>query len=393
MQDETRFSEFTEADLEAAIRLRHDLHRLPEISGEETATAASMAYEMRELGADEIITDIGGHGVVAVFEGEAPGPTVAFRAELDALPILETGTPDYVSEVPGKGHLCGHDGHMSILYALARVVARERPAKGRMVLVFQPAEENGAGAAAMLDDPRMAELGIDWFFSLHNMPGIEHGHVALADGPVACASRGMRIRLTGKEAHASQPHEGISPREALATLMRELTALGVDAPHHDPAFAMVTVGYCRMGVEAFGIAPGEGEIWATLRALRNGVMIDVVEHAEALAARTAEEHGLGLEIDYSDVFDATENHAEAADKLREAMDLRKIQHSPKGQPMAPSEDFGRFGFLAPSAMLFLGAGEDWPALHNPDYDFPDTLIPVGAGIFLQTLRNLTGQVA
>jgi amidohydrolase len=389
MQEANRFPEITEADLEAAIRLRHDLHRLPEVSGEEAATAARIAHEMRELGADEVVTDLGGHGVAAIFEGKAPGPAIAFRAELDALPILETGTPDYASEVPGTGHLCGHDGHMSILYSVARALSRDRPERGRAILIFQPAEETGAGAVAMLKDPRTHTLAPDWVFSLHNLPGMAHGRVALADGPAACASRGMRIRLKGREAHASQPQEGISPRMALSRLLRDLPALGTDAPLGDPRFAMVTVTHCRMGAQAFGIAPGEGEIWATLRTLRNPVMADLVARAEALADTAATESGLIVAVDYSDVFDATENHPEAAQHLREAMDLCGVPHGSDGQPWAPSEDFGQFAALAPSAMLFLGAGEERPALHNPDYDFPDTLIPVGAGIFLQTLRNMT----
>ncbi len=389
MQEGNRFPEITDADLEAAVRLRHDLHRLPEISGEEATTAARIVHEMRELGADDIITDLGGHGVAVVFDGQRPGPAVAFRAELDALPILETGRPDYASEVTGNGHLCGHDGHMAILFAVARSLARRRPDAGRAILIFQPAEETGAGAAAMLADPRLSALAPDWVFSLHNMPAIPFGQVALADGPAASASRGMRIRLSGREAHASQPQQGLSPRAALATLLRDLPGLGSDAPHHDPAFAMVTVTHCRMGVQAFGIAPGEGEIWATLRTLRNVVMTDLVARAETMATEAAADAGLTVEIGYSDVFDATENHPDAARQLREAMDLCGVAHSPRGQPMAPSEDFGRFEVLAPSAMLFLGAGENLPSLHNPDYDFPDDLIPIGAGIFLQTLRNLT----
>ena len=385
-----RFPEIQEADIAAATALRHALHRAPEISGEEVGTAARIAREMRDLGADRILTEVGGHGLVAVFDGDGPGPSVAFRAELDALPILETGCVEYASQVPGKAHLCGHDGHMSTLLAVARVLSRQRPVSGRAILIFQPAEETGAGADAMLGDARLQELSPDWIFSLHNLPGMEHGEVALADGPVACASRGMRIRLVGREAHASQPQAGQSPRAALAALLRDLPELGTSVPLEDPRFAMVTVTHCRMGAEAFGIAPGDAEIWATLRTLRDGVMGDLVARAEALAARVAADGALSLAIDYADVFAATENHPDAASRLRNAMDRCGVVHGTRGQPWTPSEDFGRFASLAPSAMFFLGAGTDRPALHNPDYDFPDTLIPIGAGIFLQTLRDLTG---
>lgn len=384
-----RFPELTDDDVDAAVRLRQDLHRRPELSGKETETAERIVREMRALGADEIVTELGGLGVAAIFDGAEPGPAVAFRAELDALPITETGASDHASEILGMGHLCGHDGHMSILYAVARVLSRRRPTAGRAILVFQPAEEIGAGAAAMLSDPRTRTLAPDWIFSLHNLPGMEHGQAAIADGPVACASRGIRIRLAGREAHASQPQAGTSPRSALARLLTELPSLGSATSLADPNFAMVTVTHCRMGAQAYGIAPGDAEIWATLRTLRNPVMEDLIARAENLAERVAAEDGLAVAIDYSDVFDATENHPDAAALLRTAMDRCGVPHSAHGQPWTPSEDFGRLSALAPAAMFFLGAGTERPALHNPDYDFPDTLIPIGAGIFLDTLRDLT----
>ncbi len=157
---------------------------------------------------------------------------------------------------------------MATLAALARGLARQRPRRGRAVLLFQPAEETGAGAAAVVADPKFAEIAPDFVFAYHNMPGLPSGRVALAAGPVNCASRGMRIALSGKTAHASTPELGVSPMAALARLMPELASLGRGGALESADFAMVTVTHARMGEPAFGVAPGYAEIWATLRTLR-----------------------------------------------------------------------------------------------------------------------------
>lgn len=192
-------------ELEALTAFRRELHRRPEVSGEERETAETIFAALAETKPDAVITGLGGHGVAAIYEGPEPGPTVIVRAELDGLPIEEISDVAHRSEITGKGHLCGHDGHMTILMALAKGLGRKRPAKGRAILMFQPAEENGAGAAAVLADPKFADIKPDLVLSLHNFPGIGLGHAALRSGPVNCASRGMRISLSGKTAHASTP--------------------------------------------------------------------------------------------------------------------------------------------------------------------------------------------
>ncbi|WP_061932667.1 amidohydrolase [Aureimonas sp. AU22] len=370
------------------VALRHHLHAHPEVSNEEAGTALLLAEFIRGCGPDDILSGLGGHGVAAVFAGLAAGPTLLLRSELDALPILEIGERPHRSRHHGVAHLCGHDGHSAILALVARRLAERRPAKGRVVLLFQPAEETGEGAARVIADPRFAAISPDYAFSLHNLPGLAFGEVALRSGPVNCASRGMRIVLNGRTAHASMPWDGVSPRPALAELLEALPTLGAGGPL-DEAFRLVTVTHARLGEPAFGIAPGHGEIWATLRTLRDERMDALCMEAEAAARRCAERHGLQLEIGYEDVFRHCENHPEAVDLLRAALDAQGIRHEP-GQPMYPSEDFGRFADCARSAMLFLGAGIDRPRLHNPDYDFPDALIPVGAAIFEQVIRDVLG---
>lgn len=379
----------SDQDLAELTKWRRELHRRPELSGQEVETARKVEGTLAATGADRIVTGLGGHGVAAVYQGRAPGPTVMFRAELDGLPIEEVSAVPHRSIVPGRGHLCGHDGHTATVAALARGLARQRPARGRAVLMFQPAEENGAGAAAVVADPRFREIAPDYAFALHNMPGLPLGWVAVNVGPMSCASRGMRIVLSGKTAHAAMPEQGTSPMAVVARLLPGLTALGPGGAL-DEGFRLVTVTHARMGEPAFGIAPGYAEVWATLRTLTDAGMAALCAEAEALARAAAREAGLGVEIAYEDVFVHCENEPEAVAILRRALDAEGVPHGPEGQPMRPSEDFGRFGHHARAAMFFLGAGETHPKLHNPDYDYPDELIAIGARIFMRALRDLLG---
>ncbi|WP_416355364.1 amidohydrolase [Aureimonas phyllosphaerae] len=374
--------------LSEIVALRRTLHSDPEVSNNEVRTARALAEYLGQCEPDELLTGLGGNGVAATFRGGSEGPTVLLRSELDALPIQEIGDRSHRSRRDGVGHLCGHDGHSAILALFARRLAERRPERGRVILLFQPAEETGEGAARVIEDPRFSAIRPDFAFSLHNLPGLPLGEVALRDGPVNCASRGLRIVLTGRTAHASMPWDGVSPRTALTHLLEVLPELS-RGRELDDAFRLVTVTHARLGEAAFGIAPGHAEIWATLRTLRDGGMSDLCGEAEALAKRAPAGHGLSIDISYHDVFRHCENHPDAVRILRAALDAQGVPHSP-GQPMYPSEDFGRFGDHARSAMFFLGAGVDHPRLHNPDYDFPDELIPIGTGVFERVVRDLLG---
>ncbi|MCV0394268.1 MAG: amidohydrolase [Rhizobiaceae bacterium] len=381
--------DLTNRDIVDLVEFRQTLHRFPEISGEEEQTALRVVDFLTPCEPDTVLTGMGGHGVAAVFNGEAPGPTLLFRSELDALPIEELSGVAHSSEVPGKSHMCGHDGHTAILAAMARALGRRRPAKGRVVLMFQPAEETGAGAAGVTADPRYAAIAPDYALSLHNFPGTPLGHVRIRDGVVACASRGMRTVLTGKTAHSSMPETGTSPMQAVSRLMPRLGALG-QGTFGDEDFAMATVTHCSMGEAVFGIAPGQAEIWTTLRTRRDDRMADLCRQAELLVAEAAAEAGLSHSVDYHEIFVASVNAPEAATLLREALDAEGIPHDEEGLPMRASEDFGLFGRGAKSAMMFLGSGQTHPALHNPDYDFPDELIPIGARVFLCVVDTMLG---
>jgi amidohydrolase len=379
----------TNRDLVELTAWRRKLHQHPEISNEEEMTAKAVVDFIADTSPDKVLTGLGGHGVAAIYDSGKAGPTVLFRSELDALPIHELSGAPHTSLVPGKSHMCGHDGHTAILAALGLQLGRTRPAQGRVVLMFQPAEETGNGAAGVVADPRFGEIAPDFSFSLHNLPGEPFGEVRLKTGVVNCASRGMRIVLEGKTAHSSMPETGVSPMLAVSKLMPALPALG-NGTFDDDDFGMVTVTHVTMGEAVFGIAPGHAEVWATLRTRRDDLMANLCSSAEALVTRIAAEHGLSPRYDYHEIFVASVNAQDAVEHLRRALDDEGVSHGEENLPMRASEDFGIFGHGAASAMFFLGAGERHPALHNPDYDFPDDLIPIGSRIFMRTVRNLLG---
>jgi len=375
------------SDLVELTTFRRALHRRPEISGEEAETAATIEAALRALSPSEILTGLGGHGVAAVFDSGQEGPTVLFRAELDALPIHEISDADWRSEIDGKGHLCGHDGHMTMLLALGRLISRKPPARGRVVLMFQPAEEDGSGARAVVADAQFAEIAPDWAFAIHNEPGKPFGFVSTRAGLINCASQGLKIQFSGKTAHAASPEDGTSPAPAISELVPALSALGTGGAL-DETFRLVTVTHVNIGEPTFGIAPGEGVVYATLRTAYDDAMASIATDARRIAEELAAKYGLDVSFEVFDDFAASINHPEAVDVARSAMDAIGVLHGSEGLPMRASEDFGVFGWDAKAAMLCLGPGEDFPALHNPDYDFPDDLIPIGASIFERITRDL-----
>ncbi len=373
-----------------SIELRHALHAHPELSSREQATMERLAAFFAPLAPDETIAGLGGTGIAFAFGRAGGGPTVLLRSELDALPIAEANEMPYRSRQDGVSHKCGHDGHMAILAEVGRRLSQDRPGRGRVVLLYQPAEETGAGAAAVLADPAFERIRPDSVFALHNVPGYPLGQVIVRDGTFACASRGMHIRLTGRTAHAAEPETGASPAAALATIVTAFGQLSV-APGEGRELRLVTVVGAAMGGPNYGIAPGEGELHATLRSETDATMAGLVNHCEAIAREQAAQHGLGIDIDYHEVFDATVNAPAAVDTIRQAcrdLDVREAE-----QPFRWSEDFGRFTQVAEGAFFGLGAGTGIPDLHHRDYDFPDALIDAGARTFLRIVGERLGGAA
>ncbi|MDH2290905.1 amidohydrolase [Cobetia sp. 10Alg 146] len=367
------------------IELRHALHRAPELSGQEEATSALIAGWMEEAGA-EVVTGLGGHGLAAIFRGAAPGPRVMLRCELDALPIDEVPRGDWSSCHQHVGHLCGHDGHMTWLLGVAQRLARRPVARGEVVLLFQPAEETGEGARAVVRTKAFETIKPDFLYACHNLPGRPLGEVSVRDDAFTCASRGMIVRLSGLCAHAAHPENGRSPAMAMCRIMQGLSRLPLQFAD-ETGLAMVTLVHARLGEVAFGTAPGDVEVMATLRTESNDMMKALAEAAVSLARSEAEEDHLGIEVDWCDAFEATWNSAEANAVIRRvAAQVEQPCHE-LDQAHRWSEDFGVLGRECHAAMFTLGAGEALPGLHHPRYDFPDDLILPGVALFEGLVRH------
>lgn len=374
------------AQIAQLTALRHELHRRPELSGEEAGTAGRIAAELTALGADRIWRGLGGHGVAAEFTGAAPGPTVLLRCELDGLPIREISNLPYRSEIEGKGHLCGHDGHMASLLGAAIRLASRRPATGRVILLFQPAEETGAGAKAVIEDPRWPEIRPDFAFAYHNVPGRPLGEIGLRPGPGNCASRGMQILFEGKSSHAAAPEDGVSPANAMAELMTALPALSRGAIG-EAGFSLCTLTHAKLGEPAFGISPADGELRVTLRTMTNEQMDLLVSQALHCVENCAGK--LKTDVHWHDIFRAVVNDEDATETARRAAERLGQTCLDMPTPMRWSEDFGRFGDDgAKAALLYAGSGEDHPQLHNPDYDFPDALLPAVTDLYCGIIDDL-----
>ncbi|MBT8077769.1 MAG: amidohydrolase [Gammaproteobacteria bacterium] len=367
-----------------SIELRHELHRHPELSGQESGTAARIATFFAALRPDMVVTGLGGTGLAFGFGSDADGPTLLLRCELDALPIQETNQMAYRSATAGASHKCGHDGHMAILAQVGVELAKHRPTNGRVVLLYQPAEESGAGAAAVIADRDFERLRPDYVFGLHNLPGFPLGEVVLRAGTFACASRGMIVRLKGKTAHAAQPETGVSPASAMCRLVDEFNNLA-ERTGIGNELVLATVVGAHLGDNSFGIAPDTAAVYATLRSESDTTMQKVVSHCESLVAEVAAAQRLSAEVKYEEIFSATINAATAVDAIERS--CHDLPHTRVEQPFRWSEDFGRFTRIAEGAFFGLGAGTGRPQLHNDDYDFPDELIETGSRVFLRIVDN------
>jgi len=377
-------------DLEKIKILRHELHKYPELSDSEAQTALRIINFMESYQPDQLITEIGGHGIAVVFKGEKKGPSVLFRCELDGLPIDDLIDESYRSQNKGVGHKCGHDGHMAILAGLADVFSKNRPKAGNVILMFQPSEENGQGAYRVVNDERFKQLKVDYVFALHNLPGYEKGTVVLGEKNFASASKGMIIKLNGKTSHAGEPENGNSPAIAMADIVKKLTFL----PQKENVFGdftLVTIIHARLGEIAFGTTPGYAEVMATLRSYTNSDMDVLTREAEKVAQDNAQKSNLGIEISYVEEFPATINNNSLVEQLNLVAETYQIPVKSLDKPFRWSEDFAHFTLKFPGVLFGLGSGVDQPQLHNPDYDFPDDIIENGVkmfyGIFQQILKN------
>ena len=370
------------------IKLRRYLHRNPELSGREQSTAALMRDKLEKTNPDKVLTDLGGSGVMAVYDSGHEGPTVLLRAELDALPIEDSREMDieHRSNRKGVGHKCGHDGHMAILIGVADYIGTYGLKKGRLLLLFQPAEETGEGADWVLNDKQFQKYEPDAVYALHNLPGYEKGQIVVRDGPFAAASTGVEITLRGETAHAAHPEDGRSPALAVAALINFISSLPQGHISRQAA-SKATVIHTKIGERAFGTTPGYAKVMATLRAYQNETLDKLTGALEGYVRQLGEAHSLEVELGYEEPFKATVNESSANERIRHAAGELSLPVTEPGHAFAWSEDFGRFTDRFSGALFGIGSGVEQPQLHSGMFDFPDEILNTGSRMFMGILKD------
>jgi len=374
--------------IEPLIKLRKELHQHPELSGKEFETAKRILSFLENYSPDAIITKVGTTGIMAIYNGKKLGKTILFRCELDALPIEETNTFEHRSVMNGVSHKCGHDGHMAILCGLATALHQNKPKYGTIILLFQPAEEDGKGAKKVFSDPKFTALKPDYVFALHNLPGFPKNQIVVKNNTFTCAVSSIIIKLKGKTAHAGEPEKGINPALAIAGIITEFNSI-IQADITKENHCLITPIYTKMGKKAYGVSAGEGEVHFTVRSNSNSQMVKNKATLENIAQTIAKKYLLECNINWTQSFEANENNETAVNYIRSAAQINNFNLLEKEYPFTWGEDFGLFTQHFPGAMFGLGSGKNCAALHSPDYDFPDEIIKTGVSLFYQISKQIT----
>jgi amidohydrolase len=335
---------------------RRHLHAHPELGFDCTATAAFVADRLRAFGVDDLHEGIAQTGIVALIDGQAPGPVVALRADMDALPITEATGLDHASTVPGKMHACGHDGHTAMLLGAAKYLAETRAFAGRVALIFQPAEENGGGAAVMCAEGIMDRFDIAEVYGLHNAPGLEEGRVLTTPGPIMAAVDTFEVFIEGVGGHGAMPHDTRDPIPAAASMVQALQTI-VSRNHYALEDLVVSVTQIHAG-SADNVIPGTAYLCGTVRTFDAAVQAMVRDRMAAIVAGQAASFGVTARLDYQVGYPATINDADvaafAADVARDVVGADHVDGE-AGREMG-AEDFAYMLQERPGAYLFLGAG-------------------------------------
>jgi hippurate hydrolase len=352
---------------------RHHLHSHPELSCQETGTAAYVCAQLDALGIS-YTAGIGGHGVVARLE-RGEGRSIGLRADMDALPINETTGVSYASSHAGVMHACGHDGHTASLLGAVQLLRDDADWRGTINFVFQPAEEGFGGAEAMLEDGLLSRFPMQQIFGYHNWPGLPLGTVALHDGPVMAAAANFAVTLHGRAGHAAMPHLTADPVQGLAHLIIALNT--IIARNADPLEAGI-ISTCTLSAgEARNQIPDSASASGTMRALSETTMTLLQTRLRDLSTHIAAAHNLTAELEIFSTLAATVNHVQEVALADAAARAAGLTVRRDLAPSMAAEDFGRFLREIPGAYAWIGNGAS-ASLHNPAYDYNDALLPVAA---------------
>ena len=370
------------------IAWRRDLHANPELMYDVHRTAGIVAEKLRSFGCDEVVTGIGRTGVVAVIRGRkgGAGKTIGLRADMDALPIEEaTGLP-YKSSVPGKMHACGHDGHAAMLLGAARYLAETRNFAGSAVVIFQPAEEGGAGGKAMLDDGMMERFGIGEVFGMHNYPGMPVGSFGIRAGPMMAAADSVTIEIEGVGGHAARPHLSIDTVLVGAQIINAVQS--IVSRNVDPLKSgVVSITMFQAG-NTDNVIPQTVQLRGTARSLESGVRDLLEQRLHRVVDSTAAAYGAKAKLIYRRGYPVLVNHEQqsdfAASVAREIVGANHVDTTLP--PMMGAEDFAFMLNARPGAFIWVGNG-DSAGLHHPAYNFNDDVIPVGTSYWVKLVET------
>ncbi|WP_416223143.1 amidohydrolase [Tianweitania sp.] len=366
-----------------AVEWRHRIHEYPELLFDLPRTSAYVAELLRSFECDEVHTGIAVSGVVAVVNGNRPGRTIGLRCDMDALPIHEQTNLPYASKVDGRMHACGHDGHTAILLAAAKALANNRNFSGKVILIFQPAEEGGGGGRVMVEEGMLERFGIEEVFGMHNQPNLPIGRFATRSGPILGSADMFSIRLTGAASHAAYPHMGRDTVVGLASLVTALQTISSRSTDPMDSVAVSVVRLEAGQAEVHNVIPGEGILSGTVRTLRQITRQNVEARLREIAAGVATMHRLNAEVEWTAGYPVTMNDTAATrTAIAAAKQIAGAEGTDGEWPaVLGAEDFSYMLEQRPGAFMWLGNGEG-PDVHTPHYNFNDDAIIHGLRYWL-----------
>lgn len=367
---------------------RRHLHQNPEIMYEVEETAAFVAEKLRAFGCDEVVEGLGRTGVVGIIKGtKGDGPVVGLRSDMDALPILEETELPHASTKPGMMHACGHDGHTAMLLGAAEHLCETRSFTGSVAVIFQPAEEGGAGAKAMIDDGLFERFSIDEVYGMHNYPGIPVGEFCMKSGPVMAATDLFSITVTGVGGHAARPHVGIDPIVASAQIITALQSIA--SRNADPLESLVVSVTTIHAGNADNVIPERVELTGTVRTLIPHMRDLAEKRMNEIIPSVAQAMGCTAELHYERNYPVVVNHERetefAASIASKIVGADKVETAMA--PVMGGEDFAYMLEGRPGAFVFTGNGADSANLHSPHYDFNDDIIPLGTSYWVELVET------